>query len=99
MKYFIGQVAAEDIRDFGVDGLFEYGGDYYYNVIEFGTNAGGMEDFVISDTAGRSIPLSTEHISTLIEILTDIQESLEAIETGKNTQEFINSNEIRIFEW
>lgn len=99
MKYFIGQVPAIDVINFGTDDLFEYGGDYYYNVIEFGTNPGGMEDFVISDTVGRSLPISIEHISVLIEALEDIQGSLESIQVGKNAEEFINSNEIRTLEW
>jgi len=99
MKYFIGQVPATDVINFGTEDLFEYNDDYYYNTIEFGTNSGGMEDFVISDTVGRSVPISIEHINVLIEALQDIQESLEAIQAGKNAEEFINSDEIRTLEW
>ena len=99
MKYFIGQVPAADLTNFGSDGLFKHNDEYYYNVIEFGTNPGGMEDFVIADSIGRSVPLSIEHIGVLIEALEDIQESLEAIQRGKEVEEFINSNKIRTLEW
>ena len=99
MKYFIGQVPAADLTKFGSDGLFKHNDEYYYNVIEFGTNPGGMEDFVVSDSIGRSVPLSIEHISVLIEALTHIQDSLDSIKTGKEAEEFISSNEILTFEW
>lgn len=100
MKYFIGQVASEEMDTIGEDGLFEYGGDYYYNMVEFGTNPGGAEDFVISDTCGRSVPISIEQLAVLIETLQDIQETLAAIENGKAAQAAIfDEDEIRTFEW
>ena len=100
MKYFIGQVASEDLDMHGTDGLFEYAGDCYYNMVEFGTNPGGAEDFVISDTCGRAVPISIEQLSVLIQTLQDIQETLEAIETGKAAQIAIfDEDEIRTFEW
>ena len=100
MKYFIGQVPSQDVDMFGDEGLFEYSGDYYYNMVEFGTNPGSTEDFVISDTAGRSIPLSIEHLSVIIQALEDIQDTLNTIEAGKAAEaSIIDENEIRTFEW
>ena len=100
MKYFIGQVPGQDVDMFGDEGLYEYGGDSYYNMVEFGTNPGGTEDFVITDTVGRSIPISIEHIGILIEVLQDIQATLDMIESGKAAEAAIlNPDEIRTFEW
>ena len=73
MKYYFGKVSAQDVNAFGDEGLFEHEGQYFYNQIEIGSNPGGAEDFVISDTCGRSIPLSTEQIPQLARVLLDIK--------------------------
>jgi hypothetical protein len=100
MKYYFGQVPSEDVQMFGEDDLFEYNGDYYYNQLEVGTTPGGMEDFTITDTVGRSVPLSTDHLDTLIQVLQDIQENIEAIKNGKRIEEMIfDATEIRTVEW
>lgn len=100
MKYYFGQVPNEDVEMFGDEGLFEYCGDLYYNMVEFGTNPGGQEDFVIADSVGRSIPISIEHINGLIQVLEDIQSTMYAIESGKAAQEALfNADEIRVLEW
>jgi len=100
MKYFFGQVPAEDVNMFGDEGLFEYNGDSYYNMVEFGTNPGGTDDLVIADSIGRLVPVSIEHIGTLIQVLEDIQETLSMIEAGKAAEAAIfDEDEIRVFEW
>lgn len=100
MKYFFGQVPHQDVDMFGEDGLFEYNGDFYYNMVEFGTNPGGEEDLVIADTVGRLVPVSIDHIGTLIQVLQDIQNTLDEVETGKSAHAAIfDENEIRTFEW
>jgi hypothetical protein len=73
MKYYFGKVPTQDVNAFGTDNLFEYEGEYFYNQIEIGSNPGGIEDYVISDTCGRSIPLSTEQIPQLARVLLDIK--------------------------
>jgi hypothetical protein len=82
MKYLFAQVQPQDVDMFGRDSLFEADGEFFYNQVEIGTNPGGMEDFTISDTCGRSVPLSTDSIDALIEVLQDIKESLEIIQNG-----------------
>lgn len=87
MKYFIGKVPAEDLEVFGTGDLFEHEGNYYYNSVEFGSNPGGTDDFVISDTCGRSIPLSTDLINALIGTLVDIRCTMHAIEGAQELEE------------
>lgn len=99
MKYYFGQIPAGDADMFG-DELFVDAGDAYYGMVEFGTNPGGIDDFVISDTAGRSIPLSIDHIDTIIQVLEDIKNTLDQVQTGKDALVAIyNPDEIRTFEW
>jgi hypothetical protein len=100
MKYYFGRVPCEDVNSFGTEGLFEYGQDFFYNQVEIGTTPGGSEDYVISDSVGRSIPLSVDHLSTLIEVLENIQENLEVIKNGKELEELLaDPCEIRVVEW
>ena len=99
MKYLFALVPHQDVDMFGKDDLFEADGDYYFNQVEIGTNPGGMEDFTISDTCGRSIPLSTDSIDALIELLMDIKDTLEVIETGQTALQSMYSNEFtRVFD-
>lgn len=90
MKYFIGKVPEQDLEVFGTSDLFEHEGSYFYNKIEFGSNPGGVEDFVISDTCGRSIPLSTEQIDVLIGALVDMRCKLHALEAAEELQDCLS---------
>jgi len=62
-----------DVDQFGDEGLFTVkDGDnlqYFYQAIEFGTNAGGLEEVRIFDTCNRSIPIAVETIPQLVEAL------------------------------
>jgi hypothetical protein len=96
MKYYFGQVDSDDVDNYGDEGLFEYAGDQYYNSIEFT----GEDDFVITDSVGRSIPMSINHVGLLIEVLQNMQETMETIENGKAAEEYVQmEDEIRTFEW
>ena len=100
MRFFIGKVPARDVEMFGEEGLYEYDGDLYYHMIEWGTNPGGSEDFVISDGIGRSIPLSTDHLDALIEAFVDIRDTLQIVEDGKAAEAAIYSeDDIRTYEF
>lgn len=94
MQYYFGKVPAKDVEAFGEDGLFEYEGSYYYNRIEVGSNPGGIEDFVISDTCGRSIPLSTDMIGSLSRVLLDIKMTLIQLEEAQTIQEDLNDADV-----
>lgn len=100
MKFLIGQVSTQDLEMFGDEGHFEHDGDLFYNMVEIGTNPGGIDDFVISDSIGRSVPLSTEHLSEIISALTNIQSYLETINEGKLAEAAIYEDEIHThFHW
>jgi hypothetical protein len=96
MKYYFGQVDSDDVDNYGDEGLFEYAGDQYYSSVEFN----GEDDFVISDSVGRSIPMSVNHIGLLIQVLEGIRDSIETIENGKAEQEAVEDEDnITVFEW
>ena len=93
MKYLFAQVQPQDVDMFGRDGLFEADGEYFYNQVEIGTNPGGMEDFTISDTCNRSVPLSVDSIDALIEVLQEIKASIETIQNGEAMLQAMFNNE------
>lgn len=94
MKYYFGKVPAQDVEMFGEDGLFEHEGEYFYNQLEIGSNPGGTEDFLISDTAGRSIPIATDMIPELARVLLDIKLMLGTIAEADALQEDLANDEI-----
>lgn len=94
MKYYFGKVPAQDVTAFGDEGLFEHEGEYFYNQLEIGSNPGGTEDFVISDTCGRSIPLATEMIPELARVLLDIKLMMGTISEAEALQEDLADSEI-----
>lgn len=94
MKYYFGKVPAQDVKMFGDEGLFEHEGQYFYNQLEIGSNPGGTEDFVISDTCGRAIPISTDMIPELARVLLDIKLMMNTIQEAEHLQEDLASGEI-----
>lgn len=94
MKYYFGKVPKQDVITFGDDGLFEHEGTYYYNQLEIGSNPGGREDFVISDTCNRSIPISTDMIPELARVLLDIKLMLSTIEEGEALEADLTDEEV-----
>ena len=100
MKFLIGEVSAQDVEMFGDEGLYEHDGDLYYNMVEIGTNPGGIDDFVISDAIGRSVPISTEHLDSLIAALNSIKSYMETINEGKLAEEAIYEDDVHThFNW
>lgn len=93
MKYLFAQVQPQDVDMFGRDELFEADGEYFYNQVEIGTNPGGMEDFTISDTCNRSVPLSVDSIDALIEVLQEIKASIQTIQDGEAMLQAMFNNE------
>ena len=94
MKYYFGKVPKQDVITFGDDGLFEHEGTYYYNQLEIGSNPGGREDFVISDTCNRSIPISTDMIPELARVLLDIKLMISTIEEGEALEADLADEEV-----
>lgn len=94
MKYYFGKVPQQDAEMFGTDELFENEGSFYYNQLEIGSNPGGIEDFVISDTCGRSIPLATDMIPELARVLLDIKLMMGTIQEAEALQEDLTDSNI-----
>lgn len=92
MKYFIGLATDDIIEGFGTDGLFEHDGDYFYNTVEFGSNPGGTDDFVIADGCGRSIPLSVDTLDVLIKVLMDIRITAATLEHADEVKECLQDH-------
>lgn len=73
MRIYFSPANTGDVDQFGDEGLFTVkDGDnlqYFYQAIEFGTNAGGLEEVRIFDTCNRSIPIAVETIPQLVEAL------------------------------
>jgi hypothetical protein len=85
MKINFAQVSHADIDTFGDEGLFgpDLDGNYFYNVVEFGTNAGGTDEVAILDGCKRYMPISVEHIPDLITALQEVQRIAAEIKFGK----------------
>ena len=66
MKIYFGEVSEQELDEFGTDGFLQRDGRYFSGAVEFGTNAGGIDDVVVMDGCGRSIPLSVEHLGQIV---------------------------------
>lgn len=65
MKIYFGEINEHELEEWGTDGLLQRDGRYFSGAVEFGSNSGGIDDVVISDGCGRSIPLSVEHLKQI----------------------------------
>ena len=93
MKYYFGAVPQRDIEEFGVNGLFYNNDQYYYYCVEFGSNPGGFEDVTITDTVGRTVPVSTEHLCELSAVLNECETIEAEIKHAKSLIEDMESYE------
>lgn len=66
---------------------FELAGINFYNCVEFGSNPGGTDEFVISDTSDRKVPICVEDIDSLIQILYDIKDRVSLIHQTEDLSE------------
>ncbi len=93
MRMFFGKV--EDNSD--LSGTFEVqtadGVENYYTMVEYGTNAGGLDEFVISDACGRYVPLVVEDIETLQNILADLSEIVEQVQDANDIIEQVTDED------
>ena len=97
MKFYISQVPHEHLDMFGTDELFEADGEFWYHCVEFGTNPGGLEDLVIYDTAGRSMPVSVDSIQDLQNVLSTILDKLDIIKAGEATLDEVMEQDTEVF--
>lgn len=94
MKINFAQVPAEDVDSFGDEGLFgpDIDGNFYYNYVEFGTNPGGTEEVAITDGCGRYMPITVEHIPSLIDSLLTAYRMHLTQQSAQNELEMITSD-------
>lgn len=91
MKTFFSQCSQQDVEQFGSEGTFEVDGKFFYNYVEFGTNAGGTEEFTITDGCGRSVPMCVDQIDELVAVLMDIRALKQEHDHSEKLLDFINS--------
>lgn len=84
MKIYFGEATAQEVEDFGEDGLLQAKSKsgkqlYYYHAVEHGSNSGGLEDVKIMDGIGRSIPIAVDSIPDLITALNECYNNYQII--------------------
>jgi hypothetical protein len=94
MKINFAQVPAHDVDAFGDDNLFgpDAAGNFYYNYVEFGTNAGGTEEVSIVDGCGRYMPIAIDNIPELIAALTEVARFSDQITLVKQLEMYVESD-------
>lgn len=94
MKINFAQVPHADIDTFGDDNLFgpDESGNFYYNYVEFGTNAGGTEEIVIVDGCDRIMPIAVDNIPELIAALSECYKIAQAIKNAEFITDYVNSD-------
>lgn len=94
MKINFAQVTPADVDMFGEEGLFgpDESGNYYYNYVEFGTNAGGTEEVLIGDGCNRTMPLTIDSIPDLISALDECYKIAKALEASQRIQDYVSTD-------
>lgn len=69
----------------------EKGGLYYFE-LEYGTNAGGTDEFMLRDTCGREVPVCVEEIPNMIKALLEIYSLSSEINILRSTEQLVNSD-------
>lgn len=80
MKYYIGKID-QDMLD-ALESPYQYQGESYEYCIEYGSNPGGLEDLVIKDCVGRSVPVSVQNIPELVQVLNNIYTNSKILEAS-----------------
>ena len=91
MKIYFGKATEQELDDFGSEGLIPHNGNYYSGSVEFGSNAGGIEDVVIEDGCNRAIPVSVTNILELCTILCEYANIKTELESAEELKEFVES--------
>ena len=94
MKINFAQVTPQDVDTFGEEGLFgpDESGNFYYNYVEFGTNAGGTEEVLIGDGCNRTMPLTIDSIPELITALHEFYKIAKALESSQRIQDYVSTD-------
>lgn len=98
--YFAEADLSQDEFEYHLEGAFRYNGQYYWNYVEFGTNAAGTDEFVIHDGCERLMPICVDKIDDLIEALEQVRSMHQSIIKGEQTRELAESDaEQAIYNW
>lgn len=78
MKAVFSEIAEKDVVEWGfstIEVKDEETGKirHFDSFVEYGSNAGGIDEFVIGDSVGRYVPICLDTLDVLIEILLDLQ--------------------------
>lgn len=96
MKIYFGKADPQDIVTFGDEGVFKLvRGDetqYFYQGVEHGTNAGGIDEVAIFDGCNRKIPIAIDQIPELVEALNYCYNAYQDIELARKREKEIESN-------
>jgi hypothetical protein len=94
VKIYFSQANQSDLDFFGYDDIFEVDDKFYYNGVEFGTNAGGTEEVRIFDSCDRSIPISVDQLHELIAALQHCLDVSEQLQDAEKLMENVSSNKM-----
>lgn len=94
MKINFAQINPEYLSCLSEANMFgpDENGDFYYNYVEFGSNAAGTDEVVIADGCARYMPISVEHIPELIIALKECYKLHTKLEKAENLQELVESD-------
>lgn len=93
MRIYFGEASDRDVEVFGTEGLLENRGSYFNYMVEYGSNSGGLDDVVIHDGCGRSIPVSVDHLRALCRVLVECNNIHTEIREASELQEFAESED------
>jgi hypothetical protein len=102
MKIYFGSQHKDVVFD--TDGMFHSEAEpdfYFYYGLEFGSNAGGIDEVLIFDGCDRTVPIDIESVPDLIEALQycyDMHQQLEHAEKLKANLEDDNYEESIIID-
>jgi hypothetical protein len=100
MKIYVGYVDADEVDAFGEDGLVgpNSDGSYFGQYVEYGTNAGGLDEVAIGDGCNRMVPICVENLPDLIAALQEIQNNVEKIAEAKQLKKKMKSDGVAYVE-
>lgn len=94
MKIYFGAVPSDleyDITEGAFTSNSSEDAKFYY-MVEFGTNHGGTDEFVIRDSVGRFVPIDMENVSGLAKALTAVVSAYDALQVAESVQEVVFSD-------
>ena len=90
MKIYFGQVDSSNDTT-GTE--FQHNGKQFYYCAEYGTNPGGTEDVLISDSIGRMLPVDISALSDMIATLNQVLVTSAVVELARETVDEIENGD------